>query len=67
MRRLAKAESVEWTEERLRHGILELEAALRHQGAPRTPGRRWKRTLIVKSLENHRRMLATLRSTRLHP
>ena len=64
MRRQANAGNVKWTEERLRHGILELEAALRHQGAPRTPARRWKRTLIVKSLENHRRLLATLRNAR---
>ena len=62
--RPAKAGHVEWSEERLQQGIEGLEAALRHQGASRAPGRRWKQTLILKSLEHHRRLLARLRRAR---
>ena len=62
--RPANAGHVEWTEERLQQGIRGLEAALRHQRTARAPARRWKRTLILKSLEHHRRLLATLRRGR---
>ena len=55
------ASRVELSQGRLEQEIRELEAALLHQGPTSTPGKRWKQTLLVKSLEDRRRLLAGLR------
>ena len=63
--RRTKAHHIHWSKELLEREIHELEQALAHQGPKGSPGKRWKWTLIVKSLEDRRRMLAALRHTGL--
>ncbi len=59
--RRTKTHRIHWTEELLKREIRELEQALAHQRTKGTPEKRWKWTLIVKSLEDRRRILAALR------
>jgi len=65
MKRGQNSVHVDWTEERLSNEITELQAALDRHAQAEDPETRWARTLLRRSLEDRRRMLATLRRTRV--
>ena len=55
---------VNWTEDRLLQEIADLEMSLAEQDILGDSDRDWRRFLLIKSLENRRRMLAALTGQR---